>query len=239
MPITAAYIELQRQYIYTQLSEKLPTCNFSLVRPVHQVSAAFEAGIPPESNLGYCHGFNDYWVKCILIPGISAQENNQGSFMSLTPDIQYRQQKTLFIYKYNKLTNNTVRQFNEQKQLLDYCVSDIIKSNLSTSNILVFGLAEIPTHKFLERFKHAFFTQFPHLINKWHEVRLHRDHDGYLHWFDANIGWFKSNKANPDLHELRLFLEIIFNILQYGEYKFFVLFKSYNIKNTVRAQLKL
>ena len=67
---------------------------------------------------------------------------------------------------------------------------------------------------------------------KWHEVRLCLDPMGYVHWFDANVGWFRSQRPKPEIACLKRDLSQIFNILQYPEkYSVVSAFKIHAKKN--------
>ena len=114
--------------------------------------------------------------------------------------------------------------------MLDYLVNDLIGSNAQLEKLLVLGLYELPNSKFLPAFQNILYQRCPHLIRHAHEVSFYIDASGYMHWFDANIGWFKSNDNDISLNELRNLLAVISEVLQYQDYKVCALFNKYALK---------
>lgn len=78
----------------------------------------------------------------------------------------------------------------------------------------------------------SFFKKYPAQIKQWHEVRLYVDEEAYVHWFDSNIGWFRSRDPNPDHESFKRDLGAIFSILQYDlRYSVVAVSKRFFLKN--------
>lgn len=232
MPINAEDLRLQREYIIQQLSLRLLDTAFHSVLPVHQLSAAFYAGITLDNFAGLCHGYNKYWRRVLLNPKHGLPVVNNDLTLAVNENILAWQQERLFTYSFNKLTNGTFKACSSTQELINYLVTRIIFPKLAKNQVLTLGVAEYPKDSNLA----AFYLMFPQLIRKMHEISICLDNNGFLHFFDCNIGWFKSNNPNISMQQLNIFLTIIFDIMQYNDLRIAVLFKVYNLNFTKQSK---
>jgi hypothetical protein len=231
MPLTQQDIQQQLDYIYSQLAVKLNARNFRLIVKVHQLSAAFARGISAAEMHGFCHGYNEYWAKHLLennrltVP--NTLQDNLPEFLELTPEIMALQQQRNFRYTLHKVVSRQVKYFAQLDPLLRYIVKPMYEDDHAKNKMLVIGLGEMPKFSYLPSFRAAIIRHNPALLHKWHEVRLYRDKEGYMHWFDANIGWFKSKQSGIANEELITCLSGLFEILQYADFKVAAIFANF------------
>jgi len=62
--------------------------------------------------------------------------------------------------------------------------------------------------------------------NTSHNIRIYCDKDYHLHYFDANVGWYKSNIPRPSIGILKEFIGELFKYLDY-KYKCIEIRKIY------------
>ena len=204
----------QRQYIYSKLFDILK--DYYLVLPINQIGS-------------YCHGYAEVWFNNLdewfeKYNGIDWQdeikrENYNISFEPVSTDVEKNQFKSLVCEvegkKYKKKFKSAIycskkREYN----LIDVLFGEILINNeMSKNTIYIIEVASTASFKYIPKGK-TFYKYKPNKIKKWHEMRIYIDKDNFVHWFDANIGWFKSYDKFDGI-KLQNLLQQLFDILQY------------------------
>jgi len=195
----------ERRYFYRALHQILMDSVIEPVAPLHQASMQ-----PGETPKGYCHGFCLVWAASVsheapLITGMDWDNLQYGEDIAwcLTLNAQVirfqKDQHKKFrgaFYKGQHTLAQGLYQYFKAKELHSGC--------LYTVDIGRFpGVCN------------RFFRAYPHVVRDWHEVCLHVDVNGFIHWFDPNLGWFKSKDSHPNVQAFFVALEPIFTLLEY------------------------
>jgi hypothetical protein len=226
----------QRAHMYARIHDILQVCNFDLILRVHQLSAAVAANIRNVEKSGFCHGFAQYWQDCLLAQDHTSFKPKYPEFLPLSPTIKSLQGKQPLKYKLQK--KFYFSSFATCNAMLDHLVTKFIANNFHHGDMLVFAIAAAPRPMCIAPAPMLQSSAFS--TREWHEVRFHCDKDGYMHWFDANVGWFKC--GSPDLNEdsINGFLKMLFAAMQYDQFTAVTLCAATNLlRNTAKPKLWL
>lgn len=233
-PVAADYLQ-QRAYIYGQLQACLKDLNFALMLPINQTINAAAAGIPWHKNTGFCHGYGENWAdvltdKKFALPGFEWDRLMHDQDYNLPDMVNFTQTQTAQ-KTHNCKHASSKKNYNHAK--FYYTTTDLIAAIVArcfmpqTENMFVIEIAKLPSYQPI--CTEYLLIKKPCYIKYWHEMRLFIDDQQYVHWFDANIGWFRSSSARPSVESVVRFLGKIFAIMQYENYHALAITNSIHI----------
>jgi len=208
----------QRQYIYQSLFSILENSDLEFLAPLHQMSA--QTG---KENIGYCHGYCSVWESIISEKKLFVEDKPEYKNFLFNENIDY------IIPLDNDVKNRQKFQKKKYKNAVfcgDNYLTDMLKKHFTEINfypdtMYIVDIGVLPPYG------HFFFQRYPSQVKRWHEMRFWVDDKSFLHWFDPNIGWFKSRNSEPDLPQFFNALSEIFSLLSYDDrYQFICIEES-------------
>lgn len=170
----------------------LQTVPFSRVLIINQKQAEIDRFGKLLPNGGFCYGYGEYWKSNLLLADPEFIKENFPIELPLIDEVIRLQRSEGCSVTFGKLKRHPY-----SATMINFLVEKYLLSNRMANTMIPICMIESPR------------------APSFHDVRAFWDSEGYLHWFDANAGWFKSNTSNPSHESIANLIIGLFKIIDY------------------------